>query len=135
MSDDHGRFEVRTTADSHFSWIRTRLSLERTLMSWVRTAVALIGFGFTIAQFLARLPAISADKAGVFPEAPRYLGLALIGAGVLSLIVSGLQYRWMISYLRTGDFEPIAGVGRSPLQTPIYFITIVMILIGVFAFG
>ena len=36
---------------SHFSWLRTRLSIERTLMSWVRTSTALIGFGFTIFQF------------------------------------------------------------------------------------
>ena len=35
------RFEVRTTSDSHFSWVRTRLSLERTLMSWVRTGTAI----------------------------------------------------------------------------------------------
>ncbi len=35
MADPHsttsaGRFEVRVTSDSHFSWIRTRLSVERT---------------------------------------------------------------------------------------------------------
>ncbi|TIU04855.1 MAG: DUF202 domain-containing protein, partial [Mesorhizobium sp.] len=42
------RFEVHVTSDSHFSWLRTRLSVERTLMSWVRTSVSLIGFGFTI---------------------------------------------------------------------------------------
>jgi putative membrane protein len=39
------RFEVRTTSDSHFGWIRTRLSLERTMMSWLRTTTALIGLG------------------------------------------------------------------------------------------
>ena len=33
------RFEVRVTADTHFGWLRTRLSVERTMMSWVRTAV------------------------------------------------------------------------------------------------
>jgi len=38
------RFEVRVTADSHFGWVRTRLSVKRTLMSWMRTATALIGF-------------------------------------------------------------------------------------------
>lgn len=27
-------FEVRATAESHFSWLRTHMSLERTLMSW-----------------------------------------------------------------------------------------------------
>ena len=60
MTDSHtvpsaGRFEVRVTADSHFAWIRTRLSLERTIMSWLRTAVALIGFGFAIVQYLEHL--------------------------------------------------------------------------------
>jgi len=48
------RFEVRLTADTHWGWIRTRLSVERTLMSWVRTSVSLIGFGFTIVQFFER---------------------------------------------------------------------------------
>jgi putative membrane protein len=56
MTDGAARFEVRTTAESHFSWVRTRLSLERTLMSWVRTSVALIGFGFTIVRFFERSP-------------------------------------------------------------------------------
>src|SRR5215813_8842214 len=60
MTDAHaasstGRFEVRVTADSHFSWVRTRLSVERTMMSWQRTAVALIGFGFAIVQYLEHL--------------------------------------------------------------------------------
>ena len=49
------RFEVRVTADTHFGWLRTRLSVERTLMSWVRTAVSLIGFGFAIVQFFDRV--------------------------------------------------------------------------------
>ena len=60
MADPHsapsaGRFEVRATADTHFGWIRTRLSIERTMMSWIRTATALIGFGFAIVQFFERL--------------------------------------------------------------------------------
>jgi uncharacterized membrane protein YidH (DUF202 family) len=52
--DDVNRFAVRPTVDTHFSWLRTRMSTERTLMSWVRTATALIGFGFTIVQFFER---------------------------------------------------------------------------------
>ena len=134
MTDDRARFEVRATADSHFAWLRTRLSLERTLMSWVRTAVALIGFGFTIVQFLERLPKMSGAPP-ILPEAPRYLGMALIGAGIVALLVSAHQYRRMLAYLWARDFEPIAGMKQAPIQTPLYIITIAMILIGLFAFG
>ena len=35
-----GRFEVRATASDHFAWVRTRLALERTIMSWLRAALA-----------------------------------------------------------------------------------------------
>ena len=31
------------------------MSLERTLMAWVRTATALIGFGFTLDDALAKM--------------------------------------------------------------------------------
>ena len=135
MTDERSRFEVRVTADSHFAWIRTRLSVERTLMSWLRTAVALIGFGFTIVQFLERLPKLRETTGAMFPEAPRYLGLALIGAGIMALLVSAHQYRQMLAYLWGPDYEPIAGIKQAPIQTPLYLVTIAMLLIGLFAFG
>ena len=75
-----GRFEVRTTSDSHFGWIRTRLSVERTMMSWQRTAVALIGFGFAIVQYFNHLQQIPGARPAYFPTAPEYLGLALISS-------------------------------------------------------
>src|ERR1700741_4806126 len=94
-----GRFEVRVTADSHFSWIRTRLSLERTMMSWLRTAVALIGFGFAIVQYFSHLARMEGTGAAYLPGAPKYLGLSLIVCGVLALLVAISQYRWTVRYL------------------------------------
>ena len=41
----------------------------------------------------------------------------------------------MLAYLWARDFESIAGMKQSPIQTPLYLITIAMILIGLFAFG
>ncbi len=91
-SDGAGRFELRVTADSHMAWVRTRLSLERTMMSWLRTAVALIGFGFAIVQFFERLQQTPGAHPAYLPGAPRYLGLSLISCGVLGLLVSLWQY-------------------------------------------
>jgi putative membrane protein len=127
-----GRFDVRATADSHFSWLRTRLSLERTLMSWVRTAVSLIGFGFTIVQFFAHLQQMPGVSSARNPEAPRYVGLALIFAGIMALVISVWQYRWLLRYL--WGFASIAPTEEERMQTPLIAIALVLILIGVFAF-
>lgn len=128
------RFEVRVTADSHFAWLRTRMSLERTLMSWVRTAVSLIGFGFAIVQFFDRLREMPGVKPSYFPKAPYYLGLALISCGILALVVSIWQYRWMLRYLREGSFAAVAGVAQEGKQTPIIAVSVLLIFIGTFAF-
>ena len=99
-----GRFEVRATASDHFSWLRTRLSVERTMMSWVRTATALIGFGFTIVQFFDRMQQMPGIAPAYFPEAPRYLGLSLIFCGVMALVISIWEYHWGLRYLWSGNF-------------------------------
>jgi putative membrane protein len=129
-----GRFEVRATADSHFGWIRTRLSVERTMMSWLRTAVALIGFGFAIVQYLNRLQPIPGGRPAYLPTAPEYLGLALISCGILALLVSIWQYWWGIHYLWGDPFTPIAGVTKEGMQTPVIAVAILLIFIGLFAF-
>src|SRR6516225_2749925 len=119
MTDTHpatgaGRFEVRVTADSHFGWIRTRLSVERTMMSWVRTAVSLIGFGFAIVQFFQRLQQTPGTQAALLPAAPKYLGLALMSCGVLALVISIWQYNWTV-------------------QSPVIAVAVLLTLIGLFA--
>jgi len=128
------RFEVNVTAGSHFAWLRTRLSVERTLLSWVRTAVSLIGFGFTIVQFFDKLKHLPGAPAGAFPSAPRYFGLALIVCGVVALLISIWEYRWTLNYLWGGNFATIAGVTREGVQTPLYAVAILLTLVGAFAF-
>jgi len=129
-----GRFEVRTTSDSHFGWIRTRLSLERTMMAWLRTATALIGFGFTIVQFYEHLQQIPGIHPAYVPDAPRYLGLALIACGVLALLISIHQYWWSVRYLWSAQFASIAGANSERMQTPVLAVAALLTLIGLFAF-
>jgi len=129
-----GRFEVKGDAPSHFAWLRTRMSMERTLMSWVRTATALIGFGFTIFQFLYRFNKTPGVEAPEYPWAPWFLGLGLIGTGLVALIISVWEYRSLVRYLWEKDFKPIAGVDESAHRTPVIAVSVVLILIGIFAF-
>jgi putative membrane protein len=139
MTDPHpapgaGRFEVRAGASDHFAWLRTRLALERTIMAWLRTATALIGFGFAIVQYLNHLQQIPGARSAYFPTAPEYLGLALIACGILGLAISLWQYRWTVRYLWSGSFGSIAGMTREGKQSPVVAVVILLILIGIFAF-
>jgi putative membrane protein len=127
-------FEVRVTADSHFNWIGTRLSLERMMMSWLRTAVALIGFGFAIVQYFNRLRQIPAARAAYLPTAPEYLGIALIACGVLALVIAIWQCRWTVRYLWGRSFAPIAGLTKEGKESTVIAVAIHLIWIGLFAF-
>jgi putative membrane protein len=134
-----GRFEVRATASDHFAWVRTRLSLERTMMSWLRTAVALIGFGFALVQYLSHLQQIPGARSAYLPTAPEFLGLALISCGVLALVISIWQYWWTVRYMWGEPFAPLAGLQagttKEKMQSPVLAVAILLIFIGLFAFG
>jgi putative membrane protein len=134
-NEETSRFQVRTTAEAHFAWLRTRMSIERSLMSWVRTATALIGFGFTIFQFLHRFNQTPGIKPPAHPWTPWVLGLGLIGTGLVALIISVWEYRSLVRYLWEKDFKPIAGVDEFSHHTPVVAVSVVLILIGIFAFA
>src|SRR6185436_17856514 len=87
------RFQVKESVGSHFAWLNARMALEMTMMSWIRMAITLIGFGFTIVQFFERLNEMEGVAPAARPFAARYVGLLLIAAGVGALIVSVMQYR------------------------------------------
>jgi inner membrane protein YidH len=133
-SEETSRFQVRATAEAHFSWLRTRMSIERTLMSWVRTSTALISFGFGIFQFLDKINKTPGVAPAAHPGAPWFLGLGLIGTGLVALIISVWEYRSVVRYLWEKDFKPIAGVSEFAHHTPVVAVSVVLILIGLFAF-
>ena len=104
------------------------------MMAWLRTATALIGFGFTIVQFFERLQQIPGARPAYVPHAPQCLGLALIGCGILALLISVHQYWWSVRYLWSESFASIAGAKRDGMQTPVLAVAALLMCIGLFAF-
>jgi len=104
------------------------------MMSWQRTAVALIGFGFAIVQYFNHLQQIPGTRSAYLPTAPEYLGLALISCGILALVISLWQYHWTVRYLWGGSFAQIAGMTKEGMQSPVLAVAILLICIGLFAF-
>jgi len=79
------------------SFQRTRMSADRTLMSVMRTSLSLIGFGFTIFQFFARLHEAQVVKSSGasrhFGEALVYLGIGMLVVGIGYHVVYMLELR------------------------------------------
>jgi len=128
------RFVVNPGVGEHFAWLRTRFALERTMMAWLRTSAALIGFGFTIVEVLQRIQSQAPATPVLLPEAPRDLGLALIGSGIIGVAIALCQYRMINHYLWSGEFRAIAGIEEKPRRTPVFTISLLIGFVGVAAF-
>ncbi len=133
----HGadRFAVESNAQTHFAWLRTRLSAERTLMSYNRTAIALIGFGFTIYQFLAKLNLSKTVARPTQVNAPQWLGLLLIASGLLFLAMGLADYRAFINYLNLDHFRPVTLEKSSRIHSGTPLAAALLFVAGAFAFA
>ncbi len=102
-------------------------------MAWIRTAISLIGFGFTIVQFFQRLQSMPGLRE-MRPQAPRDLGLGLIATGVGVLAIALWQYVNAVRYLGSAAFEAIAPADVQVQRRPAFFAAMVLMAIGLFAF-
>jgi putative membrane protein len=71
---------------------RTRMAADRSLMGWIRTALSLIGFGFTIFKFLESIQAKELASQTMRQHSPRTAGITLISIGVFAMVIACLQH-------------------------------------------
>ena len=91
---------------------RTRMASERTLMGWVRTAISMISFGFTMAKALQFAVEEGALK-GIRANTPENVALILIVLGTVSLGLASCQH-WMF-------VRGLPGEGRGPRRWDLTF--------------
>jgi inner membrane protein YidH len=78
------------------------LAAERTFLAWIRTGLALMGFGFVVARFglfLQELQAIRPAGTDHSYGLSLWFGTALIAAGVVVDVYSSLRYSRLIGHM------------------------------------
>jgi putative membrane protein len=90
--------QIKLDTPTQLAFERTRVAYDRTLMASVRTATSLITFGFTVYKFF-QLELPGKDKSFQIIGA-RGFGLIMICIGLLSLLISAIEYRKYMRNMR-----------------------------------
>lgn len=88
---------------------RVYFAAERTLLAWIRTGLALMGFGFAIARFglfLRQLQTAPISLSNHSNWGSPFAGVFLIALGVLINITGSVQYARTIRQLSEGNWIP-----------------------------
>jgi len=82
------------------------LAAERTFLAWIRTGLALMGFGFVVARFGLFLEQVQALHA-VAPQKgyglSLWFGTALIAAGIILNVFAGFHHLNLVKKLDRGE--------------------------------
>jgi putative membrane protein len=86
-------------------------SAERTYLAWIRTGVALMGFGFVLARFALVIHQLRFMGKAPVPEdaqdISRYFGMGLVMVGVLLTVTATISHVRLIHRLNSG--QPFVG--------------------------
>jgi putative membrane protein len=119
---------------------RVGLAAERTLLAWVRTGLALMGFGFVVARFGLFLREIAAvrigppESSGMATGLSAWIGGGLVVLGVMVNVAAAFRHVRLMRRLERG--EPYSaspwslGVGLTLLLAGIGVLMTVYLILG-----
>lgn len=84
---------------------------ERTFLAWLRTSIALIGFGFAIARFGLFLRQLNLTLTQQEPPAnhvfnSEFLGILLVIFGMMTIGLAAWRYNQVFLQIETGEYQP-----------------------------
>jgi putative membrane protein len=88
--------------------LRVFYAAERTLLAWIRTGLAMMGFGFVVARFglfLRELAAVRGAERLQQGGLSLWFGIGLVLLGVTVNLLAGCQYVHIVRQLHRGEYR------------------------------
>ncbi|WIG97925.1 DUF202 domain-containing protein [Myxococcus sp. SDU36] len=109
---------MRPARDARYDW-----AAERTLLAWVRTGLAMMGFGFVVARFGAFLRVLGSAAPGVVPDAGHasasmVAGVLMVAFGMAANVVA--VHRFLRNHRALSRGEPIDPSPGGPAALAIF---------------
>jgi len=87
------------------------LANERTFLAWIRTSIAMMGFGFVVVKFALFVKQISLvlNRPGIAPASKGYsseIGIFLVVIGIIMAVYAYIRYRITEKQLIADEYKP-----------------------------
>jgi inner membrane protein YidH len=90
---------------------RVSMAAERTFLAWIRTGLALMGFGFVVARFglfLQELASVGAPRQHG-PSLSLPIGISLIALGIVVIVTAGFRHHRSVRSIAQGHLRAASG--------------------------
>ncbi|WP_426752820.1 YidH family protein [Myxococcus sp. Y35] len=109
---------MRPARDARYDW-----AAERTLLAWIRTGLAMMGFGFVVARFGAFLRALGGSASGTAPDAGHasasmVAGVLMVAFGMAANVVA--VHRFLRNHRALSRGEPVDPSPTGPAALAVF---------------
>ncbi len=106
---------------------REQMANERTFLAWIRTSIALMGFGFVIVKFSLFLTELSLMLEFNDPDTnkfPSFAGVLMVAIGVVIALFAFIKFRRQDKQLKNETYHSSTVL--------LLFLTIILVTAGIF---
>ena len=113
---------------------RNRAAAERTTLAWIRTALALISFGFGLDKIISAIRVAGGDADSGNDMGLQLMSMGFIGIGIFTLLIAMRQHKRELIRLRNDPYlyreEPSLSIAAASAVLVIGVMAFVLLLAG-----